>query len=848
MVFATFDYLQIYDGTDATGTLLYDNGDGGMNDNDQNLTDMIASNGSATFTSTSGNFFFYFHASIVVNKLGWDVEIIAAGGGGGGGTFPDPYCGPVDFSSTIEPITKVTFAGIENSSSDSTSSPAHEDFTDVEGNVEQGESYDIALEGNTNGSWTNNFTVFIDWNQNGSMDDAGERYEAGTINSSTGLDGQQAITNIAVPADAALGSTRMRVIKNFGATSFAPDSCTGSSWGQAEDYTIVVSAGSGGGGGDTCSEESPNDGTFENGFNVSSTTAFKTANDLTVAAGENFTLTNITASIFANGGIANVDVVYYDDMGGLPGTEIGSETAVTIDSQNVIGTNFGFDVNEIELSVTPFTFDGQEGSDTTYWIELSVTDGGATGSVFWVVTSSTSVGHDAAQFDGGWTINADGMDGVYIWEGDCEPIDNGGGGDTCSEENPNDGTFENGFNVSSTTAFKTANDLTVAAGENFTLTNITASIFANGGIANVDVVYYDDMGGLPGTEIGSETAVTIDSQNVIGTNFGFDVNEIELSVTPFTFDGQEGSDTTYWIELSVTDGGATGSVFWVVTSSTSVGHDAAQFDGGWTINADGMDGVYIWEGDCEPIDNGGGGDTCSEENPNDGTFENGFNVSSTTAFKTANDLTVAAGENFTLTNITASIFANGGIANVDVVYYDDMGGLPGTEIGSETAVTIDSQNVIGTNFGFDVNEIELSVTPFTFDGQEGSDTTYWIELSVTDGGATGSVFWVVTSSTSVGHDAAQFDGGWTINADGMDGVYIWEGDCEPIDNGGGGDTCSEENPNDGTFENGFNVSSTTAFKTANDLTVAAGENFTLTNITASIFANGGIANVDVVYY
>ncbi|HLV92536.1 MAG TPA: hypothetical protein VKX34_05380, partial [Aequorivita sp.] len=53
MVFATFDYLQIYDGTDATGTLLYDNGDGGMNDNDQNLTDMIASNGSATFTSTS---------------------------------------------------------------------------------------------------------------------------------------------------------------------------------------------------------------------------------------------------------------------------------------------------------------------------------------------------------------------------------------------------------------------------------------------------------------------------------------------------------------------------------------------------------------------------------------------------------------------------------------------------------------------------------------------------------------------------------------------------------------------------------------------------------------------------
>ena len=839
-VFSTFDYLRIYDGTDATGTLLYDNGAGGANANDITLDDMIASHGSSTFTAASGNFFFFFHASTVVDYGGWDVEIVATDGGGTGDTFPQPYC-EVTYG-TVEPISLVEVAGIDNRSSEVINgSPAHEDFTAIIGEMEEGESYTIALEGNTNGGFTCSFTVFIDWNQDGVLDNASERYEIGTINNSTGIDGQQATGTITVPAGVVEGPTRMRVLKRFGAT-YSVDPCTGTSWGQAEDYTIDVIAN--GGGDDTCSEENPNDGTFENGFNISSTTAFKAANDLTVNADEDFTLTHITASIFANGGIANVDVTYYADAAGLPGAIIGSEDNVTIDSQAIIGNNFGFDVNEVQLSVTPFVFSGQAGSETTYWIELIATDAAATGNVFWVVTSSTSNGYAAAQFDGGWALDTDGFDGVYIFAGECGPMDDNSD-DMCSEENPNDGTFENGFNISSTTDFKTANDLTVAAGEDFTLMNITASIFANGGIANVDVVYYEDAAGLPGAIIGSQNSVTIDSQAVIGNNFGFDVNEVEMTVTPFVFSGQEGSDTTYWIELIATDGGSTGSVFWVVTSSSMIGNPAAQFNAGWSQNADGFDGVYIFEGECEPMDDNG--DVfCSEENPNDGTFENGFNISSTTDFKTANDLTVAAGEDFTLTNITASIFANGGIANVDVVYYDDAAGLPGAVIGSQNSVTIDSQAVIGNNFGFDVNEVEMTVTPFVFSGQEGSDTTYWIELIATDGGSTGSVFWVVTSSSMVGNPAAQYNGGWAQNGDGFDGVYIFEGECDDID--GGDDECSEENPNDGTFENGFNISSTTDFKTANDLTVAAGEDFTLTNITASIFANAGISNVDVVYY
>ena len=187
---------------------------------------------------------------------------------------------------------------------------------------------------------------------------------------------------------------------------------------EACDYTVT----SGGDGAGACDFENPNDGTFENGYNCSSASAFQTANDLDVAAGGDFTLNQITASIFANGGIASVDVVYYDNNAGLPGTEIGSELGLTPSSQAVIGSNFGFDVNEIVLDLTPVVF-----TEGKYWVELSVTDGGATGSVFWVITTSTSMGDPVANFNGGWGYPDSTMDGVVTFSGECSGGSGGGG-------------------------------------------------------------------------------------------------------------------------------------------------------------------------------------------------------------------------------------------------------------------------------------------------------------------------------------------------------------------------------------------------------------------------------------
>ncbi|NGX84282.1 GEVED domain-containing protein [Aequorivita sp. KMM 9714] len=162
-------------------------------------------------------------------------------------SFPDPYCGPLEYNLDIEPITLVEVAGISNRTDNTINgSPGHEDFTSIVGEMTEGETYVVALEGNT-GGYDNSFTIFIDWNQDGILDNEGERYDIGVISESNGNDGIQTVGSIAVPVGATAGNTRMRVIKRFtsSGSDYPIDSCTpGSNYGQAEDYTINVTAGS----------------------------------------------------------------------------------------------------------------------------------------------------------------------------------------------------------------------------------------------------------------------------------------------------------------------------------------------------------------------------------------------------------------------------------------------------------------------------------------------------------------------------------------------------------------------------------------------------------------------------
>jgi hypothetical protein len=160
--------------------------------------------------------------------------------------FPAPYCGPLTFTTNVEPITLVNFAGINNSTSalvgpdNGTTIVAHEDFTAMIGNVTAGNSYQITLKGNTDGNFTTKLRVYIDWNQNNNFTDLGESYDIGDIVNSTGEDAIQLVGNIVVPGTALGGNTRMRVVKRYNA--YGTSCQTGTGFGQAEDYTLSVTA------------------------------------------------------------------------------------------------------------------------------------------------------------------------------------------------------------------------------------------------------------------------------------------------------------------------------------------------------------------------------------------------------------------------------------------------------------------------------------------------------------------------------------------------------------------------------------------------------------------------------
>lgn len=150
----------------------------------------------------------------------------------------------VEFDEDVEPITRVTFAGIDNETSATVNgTPDVEDFTGIApGSVVPGLTYPIALEGNTNGEdFDNYFKVYIDFNHNGSLNDPGESFEIDSITGSTGADGIQATGNITIPANAMIGLTYMRVFKLY--DEYSEDACIsedGYGYGQVEDYFIDI--------------------------------------------------------------------------------------------------------------------------------------------------------------------------------------------------------------------------------------------------------------------------------------------------------------------------------------------------------------------------------------------------------------------------------------------------------------------------------------------------------------------------------------------------------------------------------------------------------------------------------
>ncbi|WP_420551989.1 GEVED domain-containing protein [Tenacibaculum aiptasiae] len=208
------------------------------------------------------------------------------------------YCASSGNTSYATGVTRVRFGSIDNADG-TAKDKGYEDFTSMSTTVSQSSNVNLTVNVNTDGNYRVDAIAWIDWNRDGDFSDAGETIDLGNISNVS--NGALPTKAVAVPANAAVGATRMRVSARYNAN---PTSCQTNFDGEVEDYTVNVQAGS------------------------ADTTAPSAPSSLAAAS-----VTQTTLTLNWSASTDNVGVTGYDVFRGS--TKIGSTTSAT--SYNVTG-------------------------------------------------------------------------------------------------------------------------------------------------------------------------------------------------------------------------------------------------------------------------------------------------------------------------------------------------------------------------------------------------------------------------------------------------------------------------------------------------------------------------------
>ena len=141
------------------------------------------------------------------------------------------FCTAGSTNTTHQYIRKVTMGSIAKT----TGATTYSNYTSLSTNVTVGVATSITLRIGSSYS-TNIFVVFCDWNNNGVFTDAGETVYTSPVG------GGPFTTSITPPASAVSGSVRMRIRLTDSNTGVNITSCGTSTYGEVEDYTLVIGA------------------------------------------------------------------------------------------------------------------------------------------------------------------------------------------------------------------------------------------------------------------------------------------------------------------------------------------------------------------------------------------------------------------------------------------------------------------------------------------------------------------------------------------------------------------------------------------------------------------------------
>ena len=140
------------------------------------------------------------------------------------------YCASQGNSVSDEYIQRVQLNTIDNNSG---ATNGYTDFTSISTVLTQGESYTITVTPHWTGTvYSEGYGVWIDYNHDGDFEDSGELVWSAAASKTTPVSG-----TFTVPTSSAQTSTRMRVSMKYNAI---PTSCETFSYGEVEDYTVVI--------------------------------------------------------------------------------------------------------------------------------------------------------------------------------------------------------------------------------------------------------------------------------------------------------------------------------------------------------------------------------------------------------------------------------------------------------------------------------------------------------------------------------------------------------------------------------------------------------------------------------
>ncbi len=154
-----------------------------------------------------------------------------------GGTIPDPsmpegYCSTKGNNISDEWIDYVNLGSINNSTG---ANGGYADFTSQSTALSSGSQYTISFStGFSGSSYSEYWKIWIDYNRDGDFEDSGEEIAATSSSSSSTL-----TANFTVPSSISAGTARMRVSMKYNAY---PTPCETFTYGEVEDYAVVLSA------------------------------------------------------------------------------------------------------------------------------------------------------------------------------------------------------------------------------------------------------------------------------------------------------------------------------------------------------------------------------------------------------------------------------------------------------------------------------------------------------------------------------------------------------------------------------------------------------------------------------